>query len=70
MYNLNELKNDVTMWLEYNYNNISGDSSMAPYEMWESNKSAYLFDVLQGELVQSKEIEIEKHLDETLKENS
>ena len=42
-----------------NYNNVSGDSSMTPYEMWASNKSAYLFDVLQGKLVQSKEIEIE-----------
>lgn len=68
MYNLKELKNDVTVWLEANYNNVSGDSSMTPYEMWASNKSAYLFDVLQGKLVQSKEIEIEKHLDETLKE--
>ena len=37
MYNLKALKNDVTVWLEANYNNVSGDSSMTPYEMWESN---------------------------------
>ena len=58
MYNLEQLYNEGTKWLEdIHFNNFSKPSRL-PYEVWEENKKQFLFSLLRQQLIYSVPTEV------------
>ena len=65
MYNLEQLYNEGTKWLEdIHFNTFSSKPSRLPYEVWEENKKQFLFSLLRQQLIHSVPVEIAMTEDE------
>ena len=58
MYNLEQLYNEGTKWLEDIHFNTFSKPSRLPYEVWEENKKQFLFSLLRQQLIYSVPTEI------------
>ena len=65
MYNLEQLYNEGTKWLEdIHFNTFSSKPSRLPYEVWEENKKQFLFSLLRQQLIHSVPVEVAMTEDE------
>ena len=58
MYNLEQLYNEGTKWLEDIHFNTFSNPSRLPYEVWEENKKQFLFSLLRQQLIYSVPTEV------------
>lgn len=58
MYNLEQLYNEGTKWLEDIHYNTFSNPSRLPYQMWEENKKQFLFSLLRQQLIHSVSTEV------------
>ena len=64
MYNLEQLYNEGTKWLEDIHFNTFSKPSRLPYEVWEENKKQFLFSLLRQQLIHSVPVEVAMTEDE------